>query len=79
MKKTEIVKATFQAYTSVWEDIFSDSSENHDFVPRTFYKDKIQKYVGVNLSATKTTNAIKGKKGSEELLRGESNSKRLNQ
>ena len=41
MKKTDIVKATFQAYTSVWEDIFSDSPENHELVPRFFYKEKI--------------------------------------
>lgn len=43
-KKTEIVKATFMAYTQIWEDLFgNDYKDKQDLIPKTFYKKCVER------------------------------------
>ena len=41
-KKTDIVRAIFNGYIKIWEELFgSDFKDKDEFIPKTFYKNYI--------------------------------------
>lgn len=48
-KKIDIVRATFNGYIQIWEDLFdNDFKSKQEFIPKTFYKKYIEKNVGLS-------------------------------
>ena len=41
-KKTDIVRAIFNGYIKIWEELFgTDFKDKDEFIPKTFYKNYI--------------------------------------
>ena len=60
IKKTDIVKATFNGYIKVWEELFENEFKNkQQYLPKGFYKKAVEKVVNNNINNNNTNNTNK--------------------
>jgi hypothetical protein len=59
IKKTDIVKATFNGYIKVWEELFENEFKNKaQYLPKGFYKKTVEKAVNTSKASVEKTERV---------------------